>query len=187
VTPPAAARIGFHAAHEQRPPSRLLQHLRRAEPAGFAAAMGSDHFHPWSERQGQSGFSWARLGAALEALPMGVVCAPAPRYHPAKRRPGRHDAHRDVPGPLLDGGRQRRGAGRGITGAPWPVKPERNARLREAVDVIRALWAGASVTHRGQVTVRAARLYTRPAVPPPLLGAALTPETAEWVGGRADG
>jgi alkanesulfonate monooxygenase SsuD/methylene tetrahydromethanopterin reductase-like flavin-dependent oxidoreductase (luciferase family) len=67
------------------------------------------------------------------------------------------------------------------------VKPERNARLREAVDVIRALWAGASVTHRGQVTVRAARLYTRPAVPPPLLGAALTPETAEWVGGRADG
>src|SRR5947209_1838720 len=63
----------------------------------------------------------------------------------------------------------------------------RRAALREAVDVIRALWAGETVTHRGRVRVGAATLYTRPAAPPPLFGAATTPETAEWVGSWADG
>ncbi len=47
--------------------------------------MCSDHFHPWTERQGQSGFAWSWLGAAMQAtrLPFGVVCAPGQRYHPA--------------------------------------------------------------------------------------------------------
>ena len=47
--------------------------------------MSSDHFSPWSERQGQSGFAWSFLGAALQAtsLPFGVVNAPGQRYHPA--------------------------------------------------------------------------------------------------------
>lgn len=63
----------------------MLGYARRAERAGFRAAMCSDHFHPWSERQGQSGFAWAWLGAALQAtaLPFGVVNAPGQRYHPA--------------------------------------------------------------------------------------------------------
>lgn len=74
-----------------------------------------------------------------------------------------------------------------VTGAAWPAKPERRARLREAVDVIRALWAGETVTRRGAVRVEAAKLYTRPARPPLLFAAALTPETAEWAGGWADG
>ncbi len=39
-----------------------------------------------------------------------------------------------------------------ITGLPWPEKAERNARLRECVDVIRSLFAGETVTHRGQIT-----------------------------------
>ena len=47
--------------------------------------MSSDHFSPWSERQGESGFAWSFLGAALEAtsLGFGVVKAPGQRYHPA--------------------------------------------------------------------------------------------------------
>ena len=66
-------------------PSRLLTHVREAEAAGFGAAMSSDHFSPWSERQGESGFAWSFLGAALQAteLPFGVVNAPGQRYHPA--------------------------------------------------------------------------------------------------------
>jgi coenzyme F420-dependent glucose-6-phosphate dehydrogenase len=77
--------IGFHASHEQWPPSRLLQYMRSAERAGFSAAMCSDHFHPWSERQANSGFAWSWLGAALQAtsLPFGVVTVPGQRYHPA--------------------------------------------------------------------------------------------------------
>ena len=57
--------IGLHCSHEQIPPSRLLRHVREAEAAGFRAAMSSDHFSPWSERQGESGFAWSFLGAAL--------------------------------------------------------------------------------------------------------------------------
>jgi len=77
--------FGFHASHEQVHPSELLAAVQRAEEAGFDAAMSSDHFSPWSERQGQSGFAWSWLGAALQAsgLPFGVVTAPGQRYHPA--------------------------------------------------------------------------------------------------------
>lgn len=63
----------------------------------------------------------------------------------------------------------------------------RNARLRECVDVMRALFRGETVTHRGLVTVEEAKLYSRPAVAPLLVGAAITEKTAEWVGSWADG
>ena len=77
--------LGFHASHEQIDPRSLLAAVRSAEAAGFGAAMCSDHFAPWSARQGQSGFAWSWLGAALQAtaLPLGVVNAPGQRYHPA--------------------------------------------------------------------------------------------------------
>src|SRR5687767_11217725 len=72
------ATIGYHASHEQYPPGLLLRHVRRAEEAGFQSAMCSDHIAPWSDRQGESGFAWSWLGAALQAtdLPFGVVTAP---------------------------------------------------------------------------------------------------------------
>ena len=78
-------RVGLHASHEQISPSRLLQAVIEAEAAGFDAAMCSDHFSPWSERQGESGFAWSWLGAALAttSLPFGVVNAPGQRYRPA--------------------------------------------------------------------------------------------------------
>jgi coenzyme F420-dependent glucose-6-phosphate dehydrogenase len=55
------------------------------------------------------------------------------------------------------------------------------------VDLIRALWAGETVTHHGHVHILSGKLYTRPAVPPNIFGAAVTTETARWVGGWADG
>src|SRR4051812_43461221 len=81
----ATMQIGFHASHEQFSPSRLLALVARAGHAGFAAAMCSDHFAPFSMRQGQSGFAWSWLGAALQAteLSFGTVSAPGYRYHPA--------------------------------------------------------------------------------------------------------
>src|SRR5688572_9957927 len=77
--------FGFHASHEQHSPRDLLALVRGAERVRFSAAMCSDHFHPWSDRQGESGFAWSWLGAALEATLMsfGTVCAPGQRYHPA--------------------------------------------------------------------------------------------------------
>jgi alkanesulfonate monooxygenase SsuD/methylene tetrahydromethanopterin reductase-like flavin-dependent oxidoreductase (luciferase family) len=77
--------IGFHCSHEQINPAQLLRDVQQAEQAGFTAGMSSDHFSPWSARQGESGFAWSFLGAALASttLPFGVVNAPGQRYHPA--------------------------------------------------------------------------------------------------------
>ncbi len=182
-------RIGYHASHEQFPPSALLGYVRAAQEAGFDAALSSDHFHPWSREQGQSGFAWSWLGAAMQAtdLPFGVVCAPGDRYHPAVIAQGAATLAQMFPGRFwlaLGSGQL---LNEGITGSHWPTKAERNARLRESADIIRALWRGEKLTRAGVVRIEEATLYTRSAEPPLLLGAALTPETAEWVGGWADG
>ena len=180
--------IGFHASHEQFGPDRLLRLVQAAEQAGFDAAMCSDHWAPWSERQGQSGFAWSWLGAALQAtnLPFGVVNAPGQRYHPAIVAQAAATLEVMFPdrfwiaigsGQLLN---------EHITGERWPPKPERNERLREAADVMRRLWAGETVSHTGHVTVSEARLWTRPETPPMLVGAAVTAPTAGWVGEWAD-
>jgi coenzyme F420-dependent glucose-6-phosphate dehydrogenase len=182
-------RIGFHASHEQFPPSELLSLAHAAEAAGFDCAMSSDHFRPWSVAQGHSGFAWSWLGAAMAAtrLPLGVISAPGYRYHPAILAQGAATLAEMFPGRfwLALGSGQR--LNEDITGLAWPEKPERNARLRECADVIRALLAGATVTHHGRITVVEAKLYSRPVEPPPLLGAAVTEVTAEAVGAWADG
>ena len=183
------ALFGYHASHEQFPPSELLRHVQAAERAGFSAAWSSDHFHPWSEAQGQSGYSFAWLGAALQAtaLPVGVICAPMPRYHPAVVAQAAATLAEMFPERFWLALGSGQALNEHITGDRWPPKAERNARLGESVEIIRALWRGETVTHHGLVTVEDARLYSRPATPPLLLGAAVTPETAEWVGGWADG
>ncbi len=76
--------IGYHASHEQFAPSDLLEWVQLADGHGFEHALASDHFHPWSEQQGESGFVWSWLGSAMEAtdLTFGTVNAPGYRYHP---------------------------------------------------------------------------------------------------------
>jgi coenzyme F420-dependent glucose-6-phosphate dehydrogenase len=182
-------RIGFHASHEQFPASRLLECLKRAEAAGFEAAMCSDHFHPWSERQAQSGFAWSWLGAALQAtgLTLGTVCAPGQRYHPAIIAQAAATLAEMYPGRFWVALGSGENLNEHITGEAWPEKELRDRRLGECVEVIRALWRGATVTHCGAVRVERARLYTRPPRPPLLIGAAITEETARWVATWADG
>jgi probable non-F420 flavinoid oxidoreductase len=182
-------RIGFHCSHEQIPPRELLAAVVQAEAAGFAAAMSSDHFSPWSERQGESGFAWSFLGAALEAtkLPFGVVNAPGQRYHPAIVAQAAASLCQMYPGRLWVALGSGEASNEHITGDRWPSKAERNARLRECVDVIRALLAGEVVDHRGRVVVDRARLWTLPPEPPQLIGPAVSVETAAWVGEWADG
>jgi probable non-F420 flavinoid oxidoreductase len=181
--------MGLHCSHEQIPPSRLLAAVCHAEAAGFGAAMCSDHFSPWSERQGESGFAWSWLGAALEAtgLSLGCVNAPGQRYHPAIIAQAVATLAEMYPGRFWVALGSGEASNEHITGAPWPDKATRNARLRECVDVMRALLAGEVVDHDGLVTVDRARLWTLPEQPPKLIGAAVTAETAGWVGGWADG
>jgi coenzyme F420-dependent glucose-6-phosphate dehydrogenase len=55
-----------HASHEQFTPSALLRYVGLAEQVGFTAVSSSEHLQLWSPRQGQSGFAWAWLGAAMQ-------------------------------------------------------------------------------------------------------------------------
>ena len=186
---PGVAAIGIHASHEQIAPSALLTAMREAEQAGFGRAWSSDHFSPWSERQGESGFAWAWLGAAMQAtaMPFGVVNAPGQRYHPAIVAQAAATLAEMFPGRLQVALGTGEFSNEHITGEPWPPKRVRNARLRECVDVMRALFAGEIVDHEGLVRVDRAKLWTRPAQPPPLLATAVTVETARWAGEWADG
>ncbi|HEY6708269.1 MAG TPA: LLM class flavin-dependent oxidoreductase, partial [Actinomycetota bacterium] len=174
--------VGYHASHEQLAPSELLGCVVAAEAAGFQAAMCSDHFAPWSPRQGQSGFAWSWLGAALQAtgLSLGVVNAPGQRYHPAIVAQAAATLSEMFPGRFWLALGSGEASNEHITGDRWPPKAERRARLGEAVEVIRALLAGETVTHHGLVQVDRARLWTLPERPPMLVGAAISPETAAW-------
>ncbi|MBM7784702.1 TIGR03885 family FMN-dependent LLM class oxidoreductase [Tenggerimyces flavus] len=182
-------RYGFHASHEQLHPSDLLDAVVRAEEAGFAAAMSSDHFAPWSTRQGHSAFAWSWLGAALQAtgLPFGVVNAPGQRYHPAIIAQAIGTLAAMYPGRFWAALGTGEASNEHITGTGWPRKDQRTQRLRECVDVIRALLAGEEVNHEGLVNVDRARLWTRPDTVPALIGAAVSPATAAWCASWADG
>src|SRR5690242_18104363 len=134
------ATIGFHASHEQFSPSYLLRCLRRAEEAGFQAASCSDHFHPWSERQGASGFAWSWLGSALEAtkLTLGVVNAPGQRYHPAIIAQASATLCEMYPERFWLAVGSGENLNEHITGDAWPAKTFRHDRLRESVEVMKA-------------------------------------------------
>jgi probable non-F420 flavinoid oxidoreductase len=181
--------VGWHASHEQVAPSQLLADAQHAEEVGFQAAWSSDHFSPWSVRQGESGFALSWLGAALAttSFPIGFVNAPGQRYHPAIVAQGLGTLAEMFPGRLSVALGTGEFSNEHITGEPWPDKPARNARLRECVDVIKALLAGEVVNHRGLVTVDRARLWTLPEQPPRLLATAVTAETARWAGEWAEG
>ena len=181
--------IGYHASHEQFAPGKLIELVKRAEKAGFTAGMCSDHFKPWNNRQSESGFAWSWLGAALQgtSLPFGVVSAPGQRYHPAIIAQAAATLAEMFPDRFWIAVGSGQLMNEAITGDKWPTKKERNERLLKCVRIIRALWEGKTVTYQGHVRVEEAKLYSLPERPPLLLGAALTPETAAWVGEWADG
>ena len=181
--------FGYHASHEQFHPHDLLRYVRVAEEAGFDAAMCSDHWAPFGESQGQSGFAWSWLGAALATttFSLGVVNAPGQRYHPAIIAQAAATLSVMFPDRFWLAVGSGQLINEHITGERWPTKPERNERLRECVDVMRTLWAGETVTRRSEhVTVSEAKLWTRPPKPPTLVGAAVSAETAAWVATWAD-
>src|ERR671917_1013784 len=172
--------IGFHNSHEQIHPADLLKAVQHAEEVGFTAAMCSDHFAPWNLEQGHSGFAWSWLGAALAttSLPFGAVNAPGQRYHPAIVAQAIATLGAMFPGRFWVALGSGEASNEHITGDKWPRKDVRNARLRECVDVIRALHRGEEVSHDGLVTVDRARIWTLPEEPPLLICAAVSAKTA---------
>jgi probable non-F420 flavinoid oxidoreductase len=151
--------------------------------------MSSDHFSPWSERQGESGFAWSFLGAALATtqLPFGVVNAPGQRYHPAIIAQAIATLAQMFPGRFWAALGSGEASNERVTGEEWPRKDVRDQRLVECVDVIRRLLNGEEVNHDGLVRVNRARLWTLPDTVPDLVGPAVTPETAARHAAWADG
>lgn len=182
-------KIGFHASHEQFPPSRLLKLVQQAEQAGFEAVLSSDHFHPWSAKQGESGFAWSWLGAAMQATEMefGVVNAPGQRYHPAIIAQAVATLDEMFPERFWLCAGSGEALNENITGEKWPSKAIRNQRLEESVEMMRKLWTGDYITEHGIVKVENAKLFTKPKNIPPVFGAAMTEATASWLSGWADG
>jgi coenzyme F420-dependent glucose-6-phosphate dehydrogenase len=185
------AHIGYHASHEQFTPGELVEYAVAAERAGFASVMSSDHLAPWSKRQGQSGFTWTWLGAAMQAttIPFGLITVPIGfRYHPiitaqaaatlADLFPGRFPWMAVGSGQALN---------EHFVAKRWPSKQERNELLLAGVEIIRELWSGAVVSHEAPIAVDEGRLYSLPRQLPRIIAGALSPETAEWAGHWADG
>lgn len=185
----AKAIVCYHASHEQFSPSELLQFTVMAEQAGFEGIHSSDHFHPWSERQGQSGFSFSWIAAAMQAtkLPFSMVCAPGQRYHPAIVAQAIATLCELFPGRINFELGSGEAVNEVITGEEWPAKKIRNERLLECVNIIRLLLTGNEVTHEGHVKIKGAKLYTLPKIQPRLLCAAISEETSAWAGKWADG
>jgi probable non-F420 flavinoid oxidoreductase len=181
--------IGFHNSHEQVHPADLLTAVAHAEDVGFTAAMCSDHLEPWNPRQGESGFAWSWLGAALAttALPFGVVNAPGQRYHPVVVAQAIATLGAMFPGRFWAALGSGEAMNEHVTGHVWPNKDIRDARLRECIDVIRALLAGEEVSHDGLVVVDRARIWTLPEQQPALIAPAVTARTAARHADWADG
>ncbi|GAA4915228.1 TIGR03885 family FMN-dependent LLM class oxidoreductase [Nesterenkonia rhizosphaerae] len=182
--------IGFHASQEQIAPSQLLRDVQRAEEAGFDAAMSSDHFFPWSERQGHSGFTFSWLGAALAttSFPIGSVCAPGQRYHPAVVAQATATLGEMFPGRYWVALGAGQAMNEHITGEKWLGQNDRRRRLEESAKIISQLHAGQWISgHKGFVEVDDAYLYDRPENPIPLYAACVTEESARraarWAGG----
>ena len=166
------AELGFFLSSEEHGPNELVSQARQAEEAGFRSILVSDHYHPWVDRQGESPFVWSVIGGIAATtrhrVTTGVTC-PLIRIHPAVL------AQATATAQLMLGGRFVFGVGSGealnehILGDGWPPAPVRLEMLEEAVSVIRELWTGKLVTHRGRhYRVENAKLYSRPDRPPPV-------------------
>jgi G6PDH family F420-dependent oxidoreductase len=180
--------IGYTMMCEQAGPKQLVRDVILAEEAGFDFAVISDHYSPWLDSQGHSPYAWSVLGAAAQAtnhIPlMTYVTCPIRRYHPAVV------AQKAATMQLLSDGRFTLGLGAGenlnehIVGGRWPLAGLRHEMLEEAVEIIRALWAGGTVTYRGKhFDVESAKVWDLPETPPPI-GIAVSGAGACQVAGR---
>ncbi len=169
--------LGYSLSSEEHGAAALVRNAARAEEAGFPFALISDHYHPWTNRQGQSPFVWGVIGAiaqATERLALGTaVTCPTMRIHPAVIAQAAATAAALMPGRFLLGVGSGENLNEHILGDYWPAVDERQEMLEEAIEVIRLLWQGGSRTHRGaHYRVESARVYSLPDELPPIAVAA---------------
>ncbi len=185
-------KFGYTMMCEQSAPDQLVRDIQTAEAAGFEFSVISDHFQPWLEEQGHSGYAWSILGAAAQATStiglMTYVTCPTLRYHPAIV------AQKAATMQILSGNRFRLGLGAGenlnehVVGVAWPAVGVRHEMLSEAVDVITGLFDGdGRVNYRGRhFDVEQARLWDLPEHRVPIGIAVSGGQSCRLAGGKAD-
>jgi G6PDH family F420-dependent oxidoreductase len=141
--------------------------------------------------QGQSPFVWSVIGAIAAATGLRVATAvtcPTMRIHPAII------AQAAATSAVLLDGRFELGVGSGenlnehVLGAKWPNTDDRLEMLEEAIAVMRELWTGEEVSHRGRhFQVDNARLYTLPHTPPNVLVSGFGPKSTALAARIGDG
>jgi G6PDH family F420-dependent oxidoreductase len=184
-------KFGYALSSEEHGPLNLVEYARLAEEAGFDFVMVSDHFHPWIDRQGHSPFVWSVLGgiaAKTDRIEVGTgVTCPIIRIHPAIIAHAAATAAEMLPGRFMLGLGTGENLNEHVLGDKWPTAATRRGMLEEAVEIIRALWAGDDVEYAGEFyDVENARLFTRPKQPPPIAIAASGEQAAELAGRLGD-
>ena len=164
--------IGIALSSEDHGPNELVRQAQMAQEHGFDRVWVSDHYHPWTTKQGHSPFVWNVLGgiAATTQLRAGTgVTCPTVRIHPAII------AQAAATTAVMFEGRFFLGVGSGealnehILGDVWPSADIRLEMLEEAVEVLRLLWQGGSQSHYGEYyTVENAQVFDLPDAPLPI-------------------
>lgn len=184
--------FAYFCGHEQFQPEDLVRHAVLAEKAGFDAVMVSEHFHPWVDDLGASGFAYATIAAMAQATSkigfVTGVTTPLWRYHPAVVAQAAATLDR------LSGGRFSLGVGTGENlnegplGYSFPKYAERAARMSEALEIMRRLLDGEKLTFSGEYyTTDRAKLYSPPVHPVPIFMAAGGPKSAALAATKAQG
>jgi coenzyme F420-dependent glucose-6-phosphate dehydrogenase len=185
--------LGYKASAEQFGPKQLLAYALEAEQLGFDSVAVSDHFQPFRHTGGHAPAALPWLGAlAVQStrIRFGTsVSTPTMRFHPSMMAQAFATIGQLAPGRLWMGV----GTGESLNEVPplgieWPGFNERLGRLREAVALMRELWAGERVSFRGEYyTTERATIYDRPEQPIPILVAAAGARAARFAGGAGDG
>jgi coenzyme F420-dependent glucose-6-phosphate dehydrogenase len=186
-------KLGYKASAEQFSPRTLLEFAVTAEQAGFDSVFVSDHFQPWRDTDGHapSALAWlGALGASTQRIVIGTsVLTPTFRYQPAVVAQVFGTLGSLFPGRVILGV----GTGEGLnevpaTGMVWPEMKERFGRLREAVSLIRKLWAEDHVSFEGEYYhTKNATIYDKPGAFLPIYVAGAGPQIAKYAGRMGDG
>ncbi|MFT3797511.1 glucose-6-phosphate dehydrogenase (coenzyme-F420) [Microbacterium sp.] len=193
-----ALTLGYKASAEQFDPRELVEIAVAAESHGMESVFTSDHFQPWRHTGGHAPFSMAWMAAVGErttSIRMGTsVLTPTFRYNPAVLAQAFATLGVLYPGRVILGvgsGEALNEVATGFRGAgeqTWPEFKERFVRLREAVRLMRALWAGERVSFEGEYySTHDASIYDRPEGGVPVYIAAGGPLVARYAGRAGDG
>jgi coenzyme F420-dependent glucose-6-phosphate dehydrogenase len=186
--------LGFKASAEQFAPRELVEIAVAAEEHGMQSVAVSDHFQPWRHEGGHAPFAltWmAAVGERTTSIKIGTsVMTPTFRYNPAVLAQAFATMGVLYPGRIFLGVGTGEALNEIATGwrGEWPEFKERFARLKESVDLMRALWTQDRVSFDGEYyQTRDASIYDRPDVPIPIYIAAGGPVVARYAGRAGDG